>query len=227
MERLTYGVVLTAGSQIKKSPVFDNQDERFVDEDGEFIYRHRSRIEPDLEGKMRLISALEDLENGRIEKILIAGGARNFNRPLASIYLEWLNRYVEMGRISPGSVEEVKGGVNTETDLEKTTKMLKSKKFEGEIILYSSGYHFERRSISRYKKRFKMGQVVTQASETKIQERHRNYRRQSKDRSGENRPPLPWRILSPRHLEAMRARNRMMDKIPQPILDFGAYLLRR
>lgn len=66
MERI--GVVLTAGSQIKNSPVFDNPDERFVDEDGEFIFKRRSRIEPDLEDKIRPASA-RSLETYKYNKI--------------------------------------------------------------------------------------------------------------------------------------------------------------
>lgn len=215
MERPRIRIVLTAGAQIKRSPVFENPDERYTDEDGEFIYKFRARIEPDLEGKMRLISALEDIQNGRITKILIAGGAKNFGRPLALIYLDWLNRYVRMGRIPYGSTDAIRGGVNTETDLEKTKKELDKSRFNGQLILYSSGYHFERRSIAKFKKRYPEGTIETVNAEEKVLERRNLFGR------------IVPKILTVEHLSAMRARNRKMDKLPQFALNLGAYLLRR
>ena len=207
MERPRYGVVLTAGSKEKTLGGY--------------------RLEPDPEGKMRLIAGLHDLVNGKLDKLYIAGGARNFGTPLANIYTQYAKRFVERYQLSPDMVIEVKGGVNTETDMEKTKRLLKKENFRGDLSIYSSGYHFERESINNFIRKFSMGTVFTLASETRIQERHNLYRYQPNNNDGKKMPPLPWRILNPDHLSKMRGRNRNMDRLPQFALNLGAYLLRR
>lgn len=228
-EQPVYGVVLTAGARRKRAADFAHP---WIDEDGEAIYPWKYRIEPGLEGKMRLLAALTDLVDGRVSKIFIAGGARNYHQPLANIYFDYAQRLVRRYGLSSDQVVVIEGGVNTETDLEKTKKALRKEGFRGDIVLYSSGYHFERRSIERFRRKFKLGNVETQAAETKIQKRHRLYQKlhpyidpQTKDIIDWR--PLSWLILNPNHLSAMRARNKKMDRIPQLALNIGAYIARR
>jgi len=198
---LPWGIVLTAGSQIKTGGGY--------------------RIEPDLEGKMRSLAALQDLATGRIHGILVAGGARNYGRPLAEIYTNYLVPFLNRYNFSPDQIVEVKGGVNTPSDLRKTTRFLRRVDYHGDIILYSSSYQFERRAIKRFIERFELGRVSLEPAETKILERHRFY--------GAYYGRYPYlgsiaeRILTAEFVEAMRIRNQDIDRFPESIEYAGAY----
>lgn len=212
MERVPTGIVLTAGSQTKESPIWIRNREKLISAGSVAV---RTRIEPDLEGKLRLLAALTDLQSGLISRLIVAGGAKNNSVPLARIYCAWLDRYANMGKIYPHQIIELKGGVNTETDLNKAKQKLKKESYSGNLRLYSSGYHFERKSIDTFKKHFPEVDISTTVAEIKIQERRPIYGQ------------IMGRILTPEHIANMRARNRKMDRMPQFALNLGAYILRR
>src|SRR3989344_3547437 len=108
--RLAYGAVLTAGYQIKKSPDFTHP---WIDEDGEHIYPYKYRTGPDPEGKMRALAAFHDLQSGRINRILVAGGSRvedysgdkSVYVPLARIYARYLKRLAKAHNLNPRLIQ--------------------------------------------------------------------------------------------------------------------------
>ena len=130
--RLAYGVVLTAGAQVKESP-FWVEEKKVTDQSGKVITG--KRIEPDPEGKMRTLAALHDLLSGRIDRILLAGGARIEDNssdesvyiPLAHIYARYLKRLTKAHNLNPRLIQIVNGGVNTSTDLKKNKRLIKKK----------------------------------------------------------------------------------------------------
>lgn len=224
MERPVYGVVLTAGSQIKESPNFLNPKRRYVDEDGEFIFWLQKRVEPDLEGKMRLIPAMEALSKGEIDRLLIAGGARNYDFPLAGIYTRWAKGFenainsrrdkLGLAAIHEDSIVEVRGGVHTPSDLAKTEKMLEQKGWNANLILFSADYQFLRRAVKDFMQNYSLGQVETVSSDMAILRRHRFYQE------------IIARVLPHEFVEGMIRRNENIDKYPKIIEHIAAYLAR-
>lgn len=207
LSELPWGIVLTAGSQKKQSP------------------SGVERIEPDLEGKMRSLSALHDLVGGRIRGILVAGGARNHGIPLARIYKSYLDRFQSHYDLEEDQIVEIKGGVSTPSDLRKTREELKNRQYLGDLVVYSSGYHFERNSINdfvfEYVIKLQRGHISLTKAEEKILERHRFYR------AFKDKGLISERILTPEHVEAMRTRNQRVDRFPGFVSEIGAYLMRR
>ncbi len=224
MERPVYGVVLTSGSQIKESPNFLNPSQRYVDEDGEFIFRLQRRVEPDLEGKIRLIPAIEALSVGKIDRLLIAGGARNHDIPLARIYTNWAKGFetvinirrnkLGLAAIHEDSIVEVRGGVHTPSDLAKTEKTLEQRGWNADIILFSSNYQFLRRAVKDFMQSYSLGQVRTVSSDVEILGRHRLY------------PGIVAKVLPHEFIEEMIMRNHKIDKYPKIVENAAAYLVR-
>ncbi len=224
MERPVYGVVLTAGSQVKESPNFLNPTKRYVDDDGEFIFRLQKRIEPDLEGKMRLIPAIEALSNGEIDRLLIAGGAKNHDTPLARIYTNWTKRFearinarrdkLGLAAIHADSIVEVRGGVHTPSDLAKTKNLLERLGWNANLVLYSSGYQFLRRAVKDFTRDYSLGSVSGVPSEVAILRRHRFYKH------------TIAKILPNEFVEEMIRRNQKVDKYPKIVEHVAAYLVR-
>lgn len=224
MERPVYGVVLTSGSQIKESPNFLNPSQRYIDEDGEFIFRLQRRVEPDIEGKIRLIPAIEALSMGKIDRLLIAGGARNNDIPLARIYTDWVKGFenainlrrskLGLAAIHTDSIIEVKGGVHTPSDLAKTEKMLEQRGWNADLILFSSSHQFLKRAVKDFMQSYSLGEVRTVSSDAEILGRHRLY------------PSIASKILSPEFIEEMVRRNHKIDKYPKIVENVAAYLVR-
>ena len=224
MERPVWGIVLTAGSQEKSSPVFCNPKFRYVDEDGEFIYKLRQRIEPDLEGKLRLIPAIDALAKGQIDRILIAGGALNHDTPLARIYTDWAKRFT--GRINrerekhglaslhENSIVEVVGGVHTPSDLSKAKKLLEKNGWLAKLKIFSSRYQFLRRAVKDFIRDYQYGEVETIPSEVAIKSRHRLY------------SDISEKILTEEFVENMIERNAKIDNYPKFIEHIAAYASR-
>lgn len=201
------GIVLTAGSDIKRAPVYSNP---YIDDDGERIYPWSYRLEPDIEGKMRSIAAIDDLVTGKISKIYIAGGAPNYGKPLANIYFEYLNRFVKRYNLRSDQIVEVFGGINTLSDLSETKATLERKKFTGDLVLYSSGYHLDRNSSQNFAREYKKGEVSFVHAEARIKNRHRLYGEAGRRlKLG----PIGERVLTPMFLEQMYARNRKVDLV--------------
>lgn len=204
MERLTLGVVLTAGSQEKQ--------------------RGGHRIEPDLEGKLRIIPAIDELSNGQIDRILIAGGAKNYNTPLAHIYLEYAKRFTgrinrrrnELGltNIQEDTLIEVKGGIHTASDLAKTKQFILDKDWYANIKLNSSGYQLKRRAIKDFIKNYHLGDVTIIPSEAELPRRHPLYKR------------VAERVLPIEFVNIMIERNSKIDKYPKYVEHVAAYFVR-
>lgn len=223
MEREVYGVVLTAGSQIKRSPVFEDSYTN-----GQLTSHYRERIEPDREGKMRFLSGLDDLQKGKISRLLIAGGAKNHGIPLSKIYLNYAKRFLKRYNLPQDSIQQVLGGTNTLSDLDKTKRYLEEEELEVNLNLYSSSYHLERKSIRDFLKKFKNCYISFVEAEDKIEERHRFY-----GESGRSLElgPVSERILTSEFVETMRTRNKRVDLLNRFhatwIVQTGSYLLRR
>jgi len=82
----TIGILLTAGSQEK--------------------LRGGQRIEPDLEGKVRALGALDDLANGKIDRLFVVGGAKAHDRPHAEHYKNFLRRFTRKYSLKEDSIEK-------------------------------------------------------------------------------------------------------------------------
>ena len=122
--------------------------------------------EPDLEGKVRTLAAIEDLENSAITDLIIAGGMRFHNQSLGEIYRNYAVRFTS----KVTQVSFVEGGIETGSDLRQALYSQKGdkKSANDQIVVYSSGFHGQRaREICR-----REGiDVVTVAAEEKILQR--------------------------------------------------------
>ena len=218
--RLTYGVVLTAGAQVKKSP-FWLEEKKVTDQSGTVMMG--KRIEPDPEGKMRVLAALHDLLNGRIDRILLAGGSRVEDNssdesvyvPLAHIYARYLKRLTKVHNLNPRRVQIVNGGVNTSTDLKKTKALLKKRRLPNDVRVYSTSYQLRRRAVRRFLQDKDLD-VHLERAELKIIERHK-------------RPGIVKiidRILTKEHLDEMRKISFASEFLPPFVWDPTVYILR-
>ena len=98
------GVILTAGVQKKT--------------------RGGDRIEPDLEGKIRLLQALDDLAEGRLDKVVVTGGAVKFGKGEADYYAEYLNRKRQAINPDLPPIQSVTKGIETESDLKAVSALI-------------------------------------------------------------------------------------------------------
>ena len=217
--RLTYGVVLTAGAQVKKSP-FWLEEKKVTDQSGKVMMG--KRIEPDPEGKMRALAALHDLLNGRIDRILLAGGSRVEDNssdesvyvPLAHIYARYLKRLTKAHSLNPRLIQIVNGGVNTSTDLRKTKVLLK-KRIPKNVRVYSTSYHLRRKTVRRFLQDKDLD-VRLEKAELKIIERYK-------------RPvifKIIDRILTKEHLGEMKRISFASELLPSFVWDPAVYILR-
>lgn len=120
LPKLGVGILLTAGA-VKKT------------QGGE-------RIEPDMEGKIRTLAAIEDLRIGVIRKIMIAGGQPAFAAPLAEIYCNYTRRY----GLTDDQVEIYAAGMETGSDIRGAVQVLATENADDNLVVYSSGYHLGR-----------------------------------------------------------------------------------
>ncbi|OGD85336.1 hypothetical protein A2164_04565 [Candidatus Curtissbacteria bacterium RBG_13_35_7] len=102
------------------------------------------RIEPNLEGKVRALGALDDLANEQIDTLFVVGGAKSYDKPLARYYKNFLRRFIKRYNLTEGSIEELPGGVETGSDLKAVIKQLQSLGLDKNLRIYSTGFHLER-----------------------------------------------------------------------------------
>jgi len=110
------------------------------------------KIIPDLEGKKRLLLALEDLINGVAQKVIITGGKiQGIPTPLGKIYgdyareiLQRYSRIYEDREFLPSQIEAFTGGGETISDVEEVIQALEKRGEEEDLILYTSKWHVPR-----------------------------------------------------------------------------------
>jgi len=118
------GIVLTAGVV---------QKERFG----------RTIKEPDKEGKVRCLGALDDFVNGEIKSIVVSGGLLLYGEPTSKPYVDYLRRQARRYKFNPEGIKRIPGRSNTSTDLKRAVKILGHRQM-GNSDIYTSGYHLER-----------------------------------------------------------------------------------
>lgn len=100
------------------------------------------RIEPNPEGKIRAIGALDDFTNGRISKVYVLGGQVMFGEPLSAPYVDYLKRFSQRYGYSRDLIQRLPGAVDTTSDLKKATEELPKEEIRNAVI-YSNEFHLE------------------------------------------------------------------------------------
>ena len=118
------GIVLTAGVV---------QKERFG----------RTIKEPDKEGKVRCLGALDDFVKGEIKSIVVSGGLLLYGEPTSKPYVDYIRRQTRRYSFDPERIKRIPGRSTTTTDLKRAVEILGHRQMENSDI-YTSGYHLER-----------------------------------------------------------------------------------
>lgn len=100
------------------------------------------RIEPNPEGKIRAVGALDDFVNGRVTKVYVLGGQVMHGEPLSTHYVDYLRRFSQRYAYSRESIQRLPGAVDTTSDLKKATEELPKEELENAVI-YSNKFHLE------------------------------------------------------------------------------------
>ena len=219
-KELTYGIVLTGGAQMKRTPDFAHPS---IGKGEKCTYPWKYRIEPDLEGKIRALAALHDLLTSKIDRILVVGGSKVENVPqkkqsyisLAQIYASYLRRFARIYNFNPRLIQYLKGGINTSTDLNKAENFLKKRRKNTQSRVYSTSYHLRRKAVRRFKNNPSIPVYLEQA-ELKIVQRHK-------------RPMMVKildRILTKEHLDEMRRISFASEFLPSLFWNPAVYVLR-
>ena len=200
------GIVLTAGAEWKRSPILDSSGVRQVDSSGKIIYGQR--LVPILEGQLRSMVAFRGLTCGNINGLIIVGGALKHGRPEADIYRDYLLPCAVRKGIDPNSLMVIKGGRNTDSDLELVRRLLVESNYRGTLAIYSSGYHLVTRPVIEFVKRLKCQATLERVEEDST------YRR------------IAQRIFTPAYIAKQEERYHRRDYFPSRIRRVAAHLLR-
>ncbi len=106
------------------------------------------RVVPDLEGKMRMLAAVEDLRNGVIDELIITGGASTESEVTAETMLKTARGFARKGREEndelAGKIRTVSSGAETYTDLKAVFKDIGREEGVDATLVYTSPYHIDR-----------------------------------------------------------------------------------
>ena len=171
------GVLLTAGAQEKTNGGL--------------------RIEPDPEGKIRAIGALDDLIKGRITQICVLGGQTMYGQPLSSHYAAYLSRFSHRYGFPEDRIQRLLGAVDTTSDIKRATEELPREELENAVI-YSNEFHLESAAITMSTFGFN---VETRPTDKITKARHHLY------------PKVVDRILTEDFLDKMEKRERVKKLI--------------
>lgn len=105
------------------------------------------RVEPNPEGKIRAIGALDDLAKGNINRIYVLGGQISYGEPLSTHYVNFLKRFGHKYNLPKDAIQRLPGAVDTTSDLKRATKDLPASKLKNAVI-YSNEFHLESAALA-------------------------------------------------------------------------------
>src|SRR3989344_2975642 len=171
------GIILTAGVQEKT--------------------RGGYRVEPDLEGKIRSLLALQDLKLGAVDRLIVTGGQPVFGKGVAEHYASYLNRKLSAINLDLPQVQAVTDVIETESDLKAVSEFIKK---DDRVIIYSSAYHLRRKAASTLNR---LGFLTAKdPSERRLKEKDRRYER------------IINGVLNPRFVLYQNIRGIIIDLLP-------------
>jgi len=174
----TIGILLTAGSQEKT--------------------RGGYRIEPDLEGKVRALGALDDLAHRQIDRLFVVGGQQSQDRPVSEHYKRFLKRFINRYNLDEQAIEDLPGGVDTGSDLKKAAEELRNMGLDHSLRIYSTSFHLKRASTVMKSLGYKVETISTEDLTKSRSKRH---------------PKVVDSIITPEFLKRMNDREKRILRI--------------